>query len=672
MTLRLFETLSSRLNDNLPSQIATKIVAIKASGAHSEDQAFGLLEEICTHLKLQKGFFRDLSLSQTDIDSRYRKLSLVLHAERVPPHLSPRIKLKIAELWTELNDQKDFFSRSYHLCSSYDYHLHESKILADLAYQFKHVPQLSTYYAGKAASQYREICRIASEVNDISSMITFRTKVASMLVIQRRFVLAQIYTLMALRIVKREYSYRPDIQMPLVAQLIKNLSQIKLKACPEKYKATASSATSPARSTTSQEAPSPNSVSRVTDVALVDHDITSRIAMSTALCHMLSPEGSLVQLNIPNEAIRAQELDAVTQFKKVVVGAGAASLGAVALVAGGGYTVAVTVAATSGMIMLGPFAIIIVGVAGVIGGGYLAKKAWNKGEEIMAEVHIRREINAVLDEALQFYHQGDFARFLNALSFPIAHDNRAAAGEAAAGQDNDTTKICKTIIVYCPNDLTTPVDTHHTIEYLLSHEVSPDGIAYILNGVGEALMSGTLAVRARELDVVSNANRVFNSIISSKPLCSAATNLDNSRDTLTTTRLSGSGAFLLSFFSRFSKECSGMTEDEAHEVVDNLKNMLITDRLTEVTTVAKMNLALLYAADDDQRSVVLARDLVTEVLEYYEQAFERFPMSEIIIEKIETLRDFMTAFGMSSPCLIEDLTSAAENMPAGKSRSSDD
>jgi hypothetical protein len=40
--------------------------------------------------------------------------------------------------------------------------------------------------------------------------------------------------------------------------------------------------------------------------------------------------------------------------------------------------------------------------------------------------------------------------------------------------------------MYSPHNLTTPVETHHTIEFLLSHEVSPNGIAYILNAVGEA------------------------------------------------------------------------------------------------------------------------------------------------------------------------------------------
>jgi hypothetical protein len=134
-----------------PSQIVTEIVVNKARGV-TEGQALKLLDKICTNLKLQKGFFKNLSLSQTDIDSRYRKLSSVLHKDKVSDHLLQRIRDKIAELWTQLNTQKDFFSRSYHLCSSYDYHLHESKILADLAYQFKHVPQLSTYYAGKAVS----------------------------------------------------------------------------------------------------------------------------------------------------------------------------------------------------------------------------------------------------------------------------------------------------------------------------------------------------------------------------------------------------------------------------------------------------------------------------------------------------------------------------------------
>jgi hypothetical protein len=126
-------------------------------------------------------------------------------------------------------------------------------------------------------------------------MITFRSKVASMLVIQRRFLLAQIYTVAAIRIVKREYCHRPDIQMPLVAQLIKNLSQIKMKACPDKYEVTATSAKSPVRSSTSQESKSSNSMSHKTDVALVDQDITSRIAMSD----LLSPAGNLMDSRIP-------------------------------------------------------------------------------------------------------------------------------------------------------------------------------------------------------------------------------------------------------------------------------------------------------------------------------------------------------------------------------------
>jgi len=626
----------NHLRQSLPHDIITTIDIHLEQGC-TDEEAYSIIHRIHEYVKPHKSFFRDLTLSQQDIDSRFRRMSVVLHPDRVKRDLSRRIKKKIAELFEQLHSQRVFYSTRYDCCSSYDFHLHEAKIFYDLALQFQGVPRFAELYSNKAVSQYREICRLADNSRDTANMVTYRTKVAAMYVLQHRYLEAQIYTLGAMRIVKRLYTHQPERQSALVSQLAKNLTNIKKKACPPEHEAAAVA-------TNVDDAPRPPPASAMdlskhgevcSDLALSGDNSDSRLVVSTALCHVLTPNRSLVELNIPTSAIRAKEKVAWVQSAK---GYGVATVGLAgggAVAASGAYTVATTVAAVAtGTVLAGPVALIGLGMASIFGGGWFAVKLFKQSSAIRNEVNIRKDINAILDRSIALYHSRDYCGFLTALATPIASDSN------------------KQIISFDANHLTTPVDIHTTISYLYSREVRPDGVAYILNGVGEALASGTIPVRTNELNLVANANEVFSRIISSKELENQARTFDTAQGRELNS-VGYVGALLLHMIG-WSRDLS---DEETAAASSALAGMSVTSRLVEVVNVAKMNLALMLVVDDDAKSVTLAREMLDDIL----AAYTNSPALEVITEKIETLRDFMMAFGMESVQRIGYDTAGAAN-----------
>ncbi|CAF0957936.1 unnamed protein product, partial [Didymodactylos carnosus] len=125
--------------------------------------------------------------------------------------------------------------------------------------------------------------------------------------------------------------------------------------------------------------------------------------------------------------------------------------------------------------VLGPVGIVIGAVAGVsvmIGGLYLGIERFQSSRAHFQEPKIREELNNKLTRALEHHKQQMYGAFLDELASEYGPKHLALI-----------------TIEKADNRIKIEVDPKKIISTLLSHEFRPDGIAYLLNLIGDALLN---------------------------------------------------------------------------------------------------------------------------------------------------------------------------------------
>ena len=136
------------------------------------------------------------------------------------------------------------------------------------------------------------------------------------------------------------------------------------------------------------------------------------------------------------------------------------------------------------------FAATIIGIFGVLTVAY-GRLLWNKGERMNQESIALRGLNAMLAQALACHGQGDMQGALDALSSSYATNKKLLSLEdmgTSSGRDK--------------------------IMNLREYEIQLDGVAYIINLIGEALKSGKVNIPDDDSDdLIIRANRSFRNIL---------------------------------------------------------------------------------------------------------------------------------------------------------------
>ena len=136
------------------------------------------------------------------------------------------------------------------------------------------------------------------------------------------------------------------------------------------------------------------------------------------------------------------------------------------------------------------FAATIIGIFGVLTVAY-GRLLWNKGERMNQESIALRGLNAMLAQALACHGQGDMQGALDALSSSYATNKKLLSLEdmgTSSGRDK--------------------------IMNLREYEIQLDGVAYIINLIGEALKSGKVNIPDDDSDdLIVLANRSFRNIL---------------------------------------------------------------------------------------------------------------------------------------------------------------
>ncbi|CAG8613865.1 3889_t:CDS:2, partial [Scutellospora calospora] len=294
----------------------------------------------------------------------------------------------------------------------------------------------------------------------------------------------------------------------------------------------------------------------------------------------------------------------------MAIGSGA-SVGALAAL-GGVCEISEAALIIGAGISLPAFAI-IAGIAtlglGIWGGRMLMRK----GALILEEPKIRERLNKIMINAIAAYDKKEYQKFFEALSEPYEKDdNLLEFGELR--------------IVIIPK---------HIIDTLIKHGFRSDGIAYLLNLIGEVLISGKIKLeRQTTKDLKALAKIVFDEVLSEK-LEQEAVKLDGRIHELRKSYQHLHLAALSKVRDFFSLE---EYRDIAQENKDDARQMPFQSRLEEMRNSARINLAIFYIMDTGDEERELAIKTIKEIRNSINKNFQFVGTAK---SRLEVLEDFL-------------------------------
>ncbi len=182
------------------------------------------------------------------------------------------------------------------------------------------------------------------------------------------------------------------------------------------------------------------------------------------------------------------------------------------------------------------------------------------------------------------------------------------------------------------------------ISELLARGFRADGIAYLLNIIGETLMNRGIKMTGimgqSSLDQISI--QIFEAIISSSELTMSASSLDqsvqNSRKKVTGWHLTDN------IISRFRQGLNSRVYDIPSSYFKDANQAPFTNRLEEMRNIAKMNLAIAHIVQGGKDNLSLASQCVKDINESINKHHQYFTVSA---ERLQVLQDFLFALGVT-------------------------
>ncbi|RIB23920.1 hypothetical protein C2G38_2287274 [Gigaspora rosea] len=257
-----------------------------------------------------------------------------------------------------------------------------------------------------------------------------------------------------------------------------------------------------------------------------------------------------------------------------------------------------------------PVVTILAGVATLGLGIWGGKMLWKRGNLILEEPKIREKLNQIMVNALAAYDHKNYQEFLIALSTPYVNNVSLLKFETPAIR-----------VVISPEEI---------IDKLINHGFRSDGIAYLLNLIGEVLISGKIKLENQTMkDLKALAKIVFDGVLN-KRLVDEAVTLDNR-----IRELRKSYQPLSQFRDFFSLEAY---RDIAQENKDDARKMPFQSRLEEMRNTARINIAIFYIMDtgDDEREQAIK--IIKAVRDSINTNFQFVGTAKL---RLEVLEDFL-------------------------------
>jgi patatin-like phospholipase/acyl hydrolase len=448
-----------------------------------------------------------------------------------------------------------------------------------------------------AYQEYRAACKIADKTKQLKKQVQLRGNMALCLYISNKFIEAQLYSLSAVQLQlknSQNVTQQDFIETKKIFDKVKggdpmaanndtvNIEETSKLNTEIKLK-DESNNTMALVKTVDQEI---SLFEKKTILDSINKDMTK---ISIGL--MLKADRSLVLYQIPKEVILHAEKRAV----KYRVAGGAVGVGGVGIggtVAAFGcydiYSAIIVIGTVSGA-----SAVALAGGVLTLGLGIWAGvNLYKKGTRLFEEPKIRDTLNGIMIKTLEAYDKGEYQKFLNALS-----EKYDKTGESLL-------KLSK------PEDF---INTDHIINSLLQYGFRSDGIAYLLNLLGEVLSSGKVTVEGKTTkDLKALAMNVFNGALSKK-LKDNAKELD---DRICEIRKGYYGTRIKDFV--LFKEYSNI----AQEHKDDAEEMPFQSRLEEIRNITRINRAIFDILDAGEEEIERAIKTIKEVQDSFDSNYQ--------------------------------------------------
>ncbi|RGB22822.1 hypothetical protein C1646_775466 [Rhizophagus diaphanus] len=300
---------------------------------------------------------------------------------------------------------------------------------------------------------------------------------------------------------------------------------------------------------------------------------------------MLKADRSLVHYQTPQEEILHAKNRALKYKASGVVAMGGAMTVGTSVTVAACFNIYEAVAIIGVTSIGGPFAL-IGGLLALGLGIWAGVNLWKRGNKLLEEPKIREKLNEIMVNALVAYNKGEYQKFIDAFSEEFKKGKYLLKLE----KREDT------------------FDTKYIIDTLLNYGFRSDGIAYLLNLLGEVLCSGKIKIKGKvPKDLKELAMKAFDGVLNEK-LENEAKRLD---DRIHELREKNHIASMLSKFRDFvSLE---EYKNIAQEHKDDSQKMPFQSRLEEMHNITKINQAIFDILDAGKEEIERAIKTIKEV-----------------------------------------------------------
>ncbi|CAG8614367.1 21286_t:CDS:1, partial [Gigaspora rosea] len=489
-------------------------------------------------------------------------------------------------------------------------------------YSSEQLKDFSITFGKLACEEYREACKIADKAKQLKKQVKLRGNMALCLYVSEQFMEAQVYALSAIHL---QFKNSQNITQEFVEA--KNIYD-KVKGG-DTTKETSKPSTEISNPSTVILKPSTEIIKPSSEIKdkltlmLVKKDqelsLYEKKNFQGSIGDDLGKIGTEFMINANRDVVRykasRQEiLHAKCRAQKHI------TLGTMTISTGAGVGI---VAALAGFVEISEAAVIIgagaslcpvvtilAGVATLGLGIWGGKMLWKRGNLILEEPKIREKLNQIMVNALAAYDHKNYQEFLIALSTPYVNNVSLLKFETPAIR-----------VVISPEEI---------IDKLINHGFRSDGIAYLLNLIGEVLISGKIKLENQTMkDLKALAKIVFDGVLN-KRLVDEAVTLDNR-----IRELRKSYQPLSQFRDFFSLEAY---RDIAQENKDDARKMPFQSRLEEMRNTARINIAIFYIMDtgDDEREQAIK--IIKAVRDSINTNFQFVGTAKL---RLEVLEDFL-------------------------------
>ncbi|RGB34889.1 hypothetical protein C1646_815091 [Rhizophagus diaphanus] len=448
-----------------------------------------------------------------------------------------------------------------------------------------------------AYQEYRAACKIVDRDKQLKKQVKLRGNMALCLYVSNKYLEAQLYALSAIQLQlknSQEVTKQDLIDATNIFDKVKN-------------------------GNITEANPKPNTEIKLksSSLALVkigDRDISffERKAfcrsinedmekLSTEL--LLKPDRSLVRYQAAQEEILHAK-NRVFKYK----------MAGFAMFTAGGFASTFSFAeAATAFTIAGPIA----GVVALGLGIYCGINLWRKGSCLFEEPEIRENLNEIMSDALKAYDKGNYQAFFEQLSKKY---------------DKNGTRLFK---LEERGDSIKPEDI---IDSLLIHGFRSDGIAYLLNLLGEVLNSEKIEIKGKtgkiEItpDELKGLAKIVLAGVLSKRLKEEAKKLDDRVNNLRSRKLFKNFSDKVKDFFSFQEY-----SDIAKVHIDDAQEMPFQLRLKEMCNIARINLSIFDILHGGTIEFDRAKETIKEIRDSINREHQFVGMAKSRLEALEDL-----------------------------------